>query len=57
MNFVYGGGDDDIDNKLREDPLFLIRKEIAVMKKLEYVPRPVSRGHENAKLTPPVTQT
>lgn len=37
MDFVYGGGDDDIDKKLKEDPLLLIRKEIAVMKKLEYV--------------------
>lgn len=35
MDFVYGGGDDDIEKKLKDDPLFLIRKEIAVMKKLE----------------------
>lgn len=34
MDYVYGG-DDDMEKKLRDDPLFLIRKEIAVMKKLE----------------------
>lgn len=40
MDFVYGGGADDIEKTLKDDPLFLIRKEIAVMKKLEYVRYP-----------------
>lgn len=36
-NFINSETEEDIEKTLKEDPLFLIRKEIAVMKKLEYV--------------------